>query len=72
MNNANRKKRRQRRQRDLENEVNTYGVEGMAEHRGGTFRVLNKGTKEQKRGLSWQQATDLWREWGNSIILEDK
>ena len=62
-----RKKRQERRQRSLENDINTNGID----HKGGTFRVFNKETKEQVRGLSWEKATALWRESDNSIILED-
>lgn len=71
MNNSNRKKRRNRAQVAHAREEARAQESGMSDHRGGTFRVFNRETKEQKRGLNWQQAVDLWREWDNTIILED-
>ena len=71
MNNSNRKKRRNRAQVAQQREEQQFQDNGMAEHRGGTFRVLHRKTKEQRKGLSWKQAYELWHQWGDSIILED-
>ena len=64
------KKRQQRRQRQLENDFNTNGYN--MDHRGGMFRVFNKKSKEQVRGLSWDKAVALWRECDSCIILQDQ
>ena len=62
------KKRQQRRQRGLENDFNTNGF-SMDSHVSGTFRVYDKKTKENYRGLNWEQAVKLWNELGSAIIL---
>ena len=64
------KKRQERRRRDLENDFNTNGYN--MDHKGGTFRVFNKKSKEQVRGLSWEKAIALWRDCDNCLILQDK
>ena len=64
------KKRQERRQRSLENDFNTNGYD--MDHKGGMFRVFNKKSKEQVRGLSWEQARALWQDCDHCIILQDQ
>ena len=64
------KKRQQRRQRQLENDFNSNGY--SMDHRGGMFRVFNKKSKEQVRGLSWEKALALWQNCDHCIILQDQ
>ena len=46
------KKRAQRRQRDLENDINTNGID---DHRGGTFKVFDrKNMVTIAKGLNWE------------------
>ena len=64
------KKRAQRRQRDLENDINTNGVD---DHRGGTFKVYDqKARKTVASGLNWEQAVAAWNEYGKAIILNEQ
>lgn len=75
MNSSNRKKRRSRQQKAQAMEearyAPTHSPEAfMAEHRGGTFRVYDKKTKESYRGLSWEEAVQKWNELGTAIILD--
>ena len=63
------RKRAQRRQRDLENDINTNGVD---DHRGGTFKVYDqKARKTVASGLNWEQAVAAWNEYGKAIILNE-
>tara|TARA_B100000035_G_scaffold314186_1_gene329753 strand:+ start:3922 stop:4149 length:228 start_codon:yes stop_codon:yes gene_type:complete len=64
------KKRAQRRQRDLENDINTNGVDN---HRSGTFKVYDqKANKVVAKGLNWEQAVKVWNEHGKAIILTEQ
>ena len=61
------KKRAQRRQRDLENDINTNGLD----HRGGQFRVfLKKGRQYITPPVSWEDAVKVWQECDDCIILD--
>ena len=61
------KKRAQRRQRDLENDINTNG---MDDHRGGVFKVYDREEmKVIEGGLNWEQAVKVWNDSKNAIIL---
>ena len=71
MNNSNRKKRRQRAEVARAREEARYQESDMSDHRSGTFRVLNRKTKQQTRGLNWTAAVKLWRDCDNCIILTD-
>lgn len=63
------KKRAQRRQRELENDINTNGID---DHRGGTFRVYDrKAMKNIEQGLNWEQAVKVWNDHDNAIILNE-
>jgi hypothetical protein len=42
------------------------------DHKGGMFRVFNKKSKQQVRGLSWEQAKALWQECDHCLILQDQ
>ncbi len=64
------KKRAQRRQRELENDINTNGID---DHRGGTFKVYDqKARKTIAKGLNWEQAVKVWNEHGKCIILNEQ
>lgn len=64
------KKRAQRRQRDLENDINTNGID---DHRGGTFKVYDqKHQHTVAKGLNWEQAVKIWNEHGKAIILNEQ
>ena len=53
------KKRAQRRQRQLENDINTNGID---DHRGGTFKVYDrKAMQTIEKGLNWEQAVKVWK-----------
>jgi len=64
------KKRQERRRRDMENDFNANGYD--MDHKGGMFRVFNKKSKQQVRGLSWEQAKALWQECDHCLILQDQ
>ena len=64
------RKRAQRRQRDLENDINTNGID---DHRGGTFKVYDqKHQYTVAKGLNWEQAVKIWNEHGKAIILNEQ
>ena len=64
------KKRAQRRQVQLENDINTNGID---DHRSGTFKVFDqKARKTVASGLSWEQAVNVWNEHGKAIILNEQ
>ena len=71
MNNSNRKKRRQRAEVAHAREEARHQEPNMTDHRSGTFRVFNRKTKEQTKGLNWKAAVELWQNSENCIILED-
>ena len=71
MNNSNRKKRRQRADVAHAREEARAQESGMSDHRGGSFRVFHRKSKQQTKGLNWKQAVELWRECDDCIILED-
>ena len=71
-NSRNRRKRRQRAEVANAREEARYQQSGMSDHRSGTFRVFNRKTKEQTRGLNWTAAVTLWQDSDNCIILEDR
>ena len=61
------KKRAQRRQRELENDINTNGID---DHRGGTFRVYDrKAMQTIEKGLSWEQAVKVWNAHPTTAII---
>ena len=61
------KKRAQRRQRQLENDINTNGVD---DHRPGTFRVYDrKNMVTLAKGLNWEQAIGVWNEHPTTAII---
>ena len=63
------KKRRQRRERDLEKDINTNGMD----YKGGQFRVFQRGTRTYVTPpVSWEEATKVWREVEDTIILQYK
>ena len=72
MNNSNRKKRRQRAEVAHAREEARHQESGMTEHRSGTFRVFNRKTKEQTKGLNWKAAVELWQNSEDCIILLDE
>lgn len=64
------KKRAQRRQRQLENDINTNGID---DHRGGTFKVFDrKARKTIATGLNWEQAVEEWNKHDTAIILNEQ
>ena len=61
------KKRAQRRQRDLENDINTNGIN---DHRGGTFKVYDrKAMQTIEKGLNWEQAVKVWNAHPTTAII---
>jgi len=61
------KKRAQRRQRDLENDINTNGID---DHRGGTFKVYDrKAMQTIEKGLNWEQAVKVWNAHPTTAII---
>jgi len=61
------RKRAQRRQTQLENDINTNG---MDDHRGGVFKVYDRKAMRTIEGhLNWEQAVKVWNEHDNAIIL---
>ena len=64
------RKRAQRRQVQLENDINTNGID---DHRPGTFKVYDqKARKTVASGLNWEQAVAAWNEYGKAIILNEQ
>ena len=64
------KKRAQRRQRQLENDINTNGID---DHRSGQFRVYNRKTKKYvTEPLAWDDAVKAWQECDQCIILDSQ
>ena len=65
------KKRAQRRQRQLENDINTNGVEKV--EKGGEFRVFDKKSNQYITGpVSLAKAKAVWRECPDCIYLSYK
>ena len=61
------KKRAQRRQRELENDINTNGID---DHRGGTFKVYDrKNMVTLAKGLNWEQAVKVWNAHPTTAII---
>ena len=61
------KKRAQRRQRELENDINTSGID---DHRGGTFKVYDrKAMQTIEKGLNWEQAVKVWNAHPTTAII---
>ena len=61
------KKRAQRRQRDLENDINTNGID---DHRGGSFKVYDrKAMQTIEKGLNWEQAVKVWNAHPTTAII---
>ena len=61
------KKRAQRRQRELENDINTNGID---DHRGGTFKVYDrKAMQTIEKGLNWEQAVKVWNAHPTTAII---
>jgi len=61
------KKRAQRRQRELENDINTNGID---DHRGGTFKVYDrKAMQTIEKGLNWEQAVKVWNGLPSTAII---
>ena len=61
------KKRAQRRQRELENDINTNGID---DHRGGTFKVYDrKAMQTIEKGLNWEQAVKVWNAHPTKAII---
>ena len=61
------KKRAQRRQRDLENDINTNGID---DHRGGSFKVYDrKAMQTIEKGLNWEQAVEVWNAHPTTAII---